>query len=105
MNGTYHHASASVFAFTFPVFHLPFCLLDSHLPHPLPFFGSNTCVIEHYMSLSVTMAKTVYYLINIIVKTQTSPPASSITDLLNGMCPLGNISYFLLIFLLRRVSP
>ena len=95
----------SIFALTLPVFHRPFCLLDSHLPHPNSFFKSNTCVIGPYTSLSITMPKTFYYLRNIIVKTQSLPFASSITDLLNGMCPLGNISYFLLVLLLRLLSP
>ena len=44
------------------------------------------------------MPKTFYYLINIVVKAQTLPFASSIADLLNGMCPLGNISDFLFVF-------
>ena len=94
-----------IFSLTYPVFHPPSRLLNTHLPHPHSLFDPNTCIIWPHISLSVITPKTVYYLINIVVKTQTSPPASSITDLLNGMCPLGNISYFLLVFLLRLVSP
>ena len=103
-NGTYYHGPAPVLALTFPAFHPPFRQLNSHLPHPHSFFDSNTCIIWPHISLSVITPKTVYYLINIVVKTQTSPPASSIADLLNGMCPLGNISYFLLVFPLWLVS-
>ena len=53
-----------------------------------------------HISLYIVMSKAVYSLINIVMKTQTLPFTSSIADLLNGMCPLGNISYCLLIFLL-----
>ena len=86
MNGTYHHGPAPVLALTFPAFHPPFRRLNTHLPYPHSFFDSNTCIIWPHISLSVITPKTVYYLINIVVKTQTSPRASSITDLLNGMC-------------------
>ena len=90
---------------TYPVFHPPCCLTNTHLSHPNSLFESNTSVIGPYISLSITMPKTFYYLINIVVKAQTLPFTSSIADLLNGMCPLGNISYFLLAFPPRLVSP
>ena len=94
MNSTYYHGSASVFALTFPVFHPLFGLPNVHLPHSHPFFRPGTCVIGPHISLYIVMSKTVHSLINIVMKTQTLPFASSIADLLNGMCPLGNISYF-----------
>ena len=100
MNGTYYHGPAPVLALTFPAFHPPFRQLNSHLPHPHSFFDSNTCIIWPHISLSVITLKTVYYLINIVMKAQILPFASSITDLPSGMCPLGNISYFMLVLLL-----
>ena len=90
---------------TYPVFHPPCCLTNTHLPHSHPFFDFNTCVIGDHISLYIVMSKAVYSLIAIVMKTQTLPFASFRADLLNGMCPLGNISYFLLAFLLRFVSP
>ena len=92
-------------ALTYPIFHPPCYLTNAHLPHSHPFFDFNTCVIGPHISLYIIMSKVVHSLIAIVMKTQTSPPASSIADLLNGMSPLGNISYFLLVFLLRLVSP
>ena len=94
-----------IFALTFPVFYPPSCLPNAHLPHSHPFFDFNTCVIGPHISLYIVMSKAVYSLIAIVMKTQTLPSASSIAGLLNGMCPLGHISYFLLAFPLRLVSP
>ena len=88
---------------TSPVFHPPFHRLNTHLPHV--FFDFNTCIFGPHISLSIVTPKTAYYLINIVMKTQTLPFASSIAVLLNDMCPLVNISYFLLAFPLRLVSP
>ena len=91
-------AQRPLFVLTYPVFHPSFCLPNIHLPHSNSFFESNTCVIEPYISLSTTMPDTFYHLINTVVKAQTLPFASSIADLLNDMCPLGNISDFLFVF-------
>ena len=103
--GMYYHGPVSIFALTFPIFHPPFFLLNTHLHHPRSSFNSNTCVIGPHTSLLTTIPKTAYHLINIVVMTQTLLFASSIADLLNNMCPLGNNSYIRLTFLLRLVSP
>ena len=104
-NGMYYHGPVSVFALTFHSFHPPFCLPKAHLASLPPLLR-----LQHlrYWALHIPlhhMPKTFYYLINIVVKAQTLPFTSCMADLLNGMCPLGNISYFLLVFLLRLVSP
>ena len=62
----------SMFALTLPVFPPTFCLLNAHLPHPIP----STCIVGPHISLSITMPRTVYYLMDIVVKTQTLLSAS-----------------------------
>ena len=65
-----------MFALTFPVFHPPFCLLNAHWHHPHSFVDSDTCIIGPHISLSITMPRTVYYLMYIVLKTQTLLSAS-----------------------------
>ena len=69
-------AQYPIFMLTLPVFPPHFCLLNAHWPHTHSFLDSNTCVVRPHISLSITMPRTVYYFMDIVVKTLTLLSAS-----------------------------
>ena len=75
-NGTYYHSSVSDIYVDPPCFPSTFLSTERSLASPDSFLDSNTCIIGLHISLSITMLGTVYYLIDIIVKTQNLLSAS-----------------------------
>ena len=77
-NGTYYHSPASDISVYHPCFKFLSTFLSTEhlLASPHSFLDSNTCIIGPHISLSITMPRTVYYLMDIVVKTQTLLSAS-----------------------------
>ena len=70
-NGTYHNSPVSDICIDPPSFPSAFLSTECSLASPHSFLDSNTCIIVPHISLSMAMPRTVYYLTDIVVKTQT----------------------------------
>ena len=75
-NGMHYHSPVSDIYVDPPCFPSTFLSIERSLASPHSFLGSNTCVVGPHISLPITMPRTVYYLMNIVVKTQTLLSAS-----------------------------
>ena len=94
MNDVYYHCLASNLCIDLSCFLSTFVFTERSLASLPPLLPLRHLRYWPHISLYIVMSKAVYSLINIVMKTQTLPFTSYIADLLNGICPPGNIPYF-----------